>query len=44
MAQNSAKETHKKNKMRTTSPHQILLKMGIPMICSMVLQAQSVTS
>ena len=39
MAQNSAKETHKKNKMRTTPPHQILLKMGIPMICSMVLQA-----
>ena len=39
MAQNSAKETHEKNKMRTTPPHQILLKMGIPMICSMVLQA-----
>lgn len=38
MAQNIAKEK-KKNKMRSTPPYQLLLKMGIPMIFSMLLQA-----
>lgn len=38
MTQNMVKEK-KKNKMRSTPPYQLLLKMGIPMIFSMVLQA-----
>lgn len=38
MTQNMVKEK-KKNKMRSTPPYQLLLKIGIPMIFSMVLQA-----
>ena len=42
MTQNIVKEKKKnknKNKMRSTPPYQLLLKMGIPMIFSMLLQA-----
>mgnify|MGYP001733000951 CR=1 FL=1 len=39
MTTNTKAKPRKADKMRTTPPHQLLLKMGIPMICSMVLQA-----
>lgn len=39
MTTNTNAKPRKADKMRSTPPHQLLLKMGIPMICSMVLQA-----
>ena len=39
MTTNTKAKPRKADKMRSTPPHQLLLKMGIPMICSMVLQA-----
>ena len=39
MTTNTKAKPRKADKMQSTPPHQLLLKMGIPMICSMVLQA-----
>lgn len=39
MTTNTNAKPRKADKMRSTPPHQLFLKMGIPMICSMVLQA-----